>query len=76
VAFKTGFALGADLVAFPTLILVANLTHRKCALITCYKELLVLIEPHIIPAYLANLAVHLSQRSLFYDEKERNLIFQ
>jgi hypothetical protein len=70
VAFKAGFALGADLVTFPPLILIASLTHGKCALITCHKELLVLIEPHIIPTYLANLAVHLSQWSLFMMKKK------
>lgn len=75
-AFKTGFALGTDLVAFPALILIANLTHGERALITCHEDLLVLIEPHIIPAYLADLAVQLPHWSLLYGQKERKLTFQ
>jgi hypothetical protein len=71
VAFKTGFALGADLTALPSLVLIASLTHGEGTLVTCHEELLVLIEAHIVPTDLADLAIHMLNWSRLYNEKER-----
>lgn len=66
---EPGFTLGADLVPFPPLILVASPANWESALVASNEQLPVGSEPDVIPTNMAELTTQLLQRPRLQHQK-------